>query len=215
MIQVAHSKPALSKLGVAGFFMAILTLFSQTGLAKDKADDTRPVYGLHENVHIQELGRTLPAKLDTGAISASLSARDIEEFEEDGEKKVSFKLALSDKRQSEQDDDKDLDKTITLPLEGHVRIKSRHEDTEDDDNPYNTRPVVKLDVCLADQKITLKTNLTNRTRFKYPLLVGSRGLQELNALIDPGQSYLGGEDPACKDSDTDADDKTASDEDED
>ena len=36
------------------------------------------IYGLHESVHIRELGITVPAKLDTGADSASLSARYID-----------------------------------------------------------------------------------------------------------------------------------------
>lgn len=210
MTQFMHSKRNPGRLGIAGLLMGILTLFSHPGLARDKTDDARPVYGLHENVHIKELGAVLPAKLDTGAISASLSARDIREFEEDGKKKVSFKLALSDKRRDEQDDRQYLGKTITLPLEGHVRIKSRHEETDDDDKPYSRRPIVKLHLCMGDQSVAVKTDLTDRTRFKYPLLVGSHGLKALHALIDPGKSYLGGQKPACKGSDAAADDKASS-----
>ncbi|WP_197477214.1 RimK/LysX family protein, partial [Alcanivorax sp. HI0044] len=85
------------------------------------------IYGLHENVHIKELGITVPAKLDTGAGSASLSARYIRTFERDGVEMVEFDLAIDrDDREdwgitTEQWDD------VELPLSGHVRIKRRAE----------------------------------------------------------------------------------------
>ena len=52
------------------------------------------IYGLHESVHVGELGITVPAKLDTGADSASLSARYIKTFERDGVKMVEFDIAI-------------------------------------------------------------------------------------------------------------------------
>ena len=42
------------------------------------------IYGLHEKVSLQELDLELPAKLDTGAETASLSAKNIEVFKRDG-----------------------------------------------------------------------------------------------------------------------------------
>ena len=42
------------------------------------------IYGLNENVEIPEFGLEIAAKLDTGAQTASLSARDIERFKKDG-----------------------------------------------------------------------------------------------------------------------------------
>ena len=43
------------------------------------------LYGRYEHIKVEEIGKILPAKMDTGAMTASLSARDIEQFKRDGE----------------------------------------------------------------------------------------------------------------------------------
>ncbi|OYW89512.1 MAG: hypothetical protein B7Z23_11720, partial [Pseudomonadales bacterium 32-61-5] len=50
------------------------------GLAADKT-----IYGLNEHVALPDFGLEVPAKLDTGAQTASLSASDITRFKRDGE----------------------------------------------------------------------------------------------------------------------------------
>jgi hypothetical protein len=45
----------------------------------------------------------------------------------------------------------------------------------------------------------VEVNLTNRSEFRYPLLMGSEALQGLGALVDPSLSMAAGE-PDCQDS---------------
>ena len=54
------------------------------------------------------------------------------------------------------------------------------------------------------QKVPLtesETNLTDRSDFRFPLLVGSEALVSLGALVDPAQSMSGGA-PSCSKEET-------------
>uniref|UniRef100_UPI00100A26DD putative ATP-dependent zinc protease n=1 Tax=Modicisalibacter coralii TaxID=2304602 RepID=UPI00100A26DD len=62
----------------------------------DPSLENMEVVGRSEWVGFPTLGTYLKARLDTGANTGSLSARDITEFERDGEDWVRFKLALDD-----------------------------------------------------------------------------------------------------------------------
>ena len=48
------------------------------------ADEQPDLYGRYELIKLPALGQTLKAKMDTGAMTASLSAQDIEPFKRDG-----------------------------------------------------------------------------------------------------------------------------------
>ena len=160
--------------------------------------DSKMIYGLHEMVHIRELGITVPAKLDTGAETASLSARHIKTFECDGVEMVEFDLAVSrDDREEwgiavEQWDD------VVMPLAGYVRIKRRAENLHDGERDFSRRPVVELTVCMGQRREAIDVNLTDRSEFRYPLLMGSQALQRLGALVDPSLSLSVGQ-PGCRD----------------
>jgi len=54
----------------------------------------KTIYGLNEHIAIPEFNLELSAKLDTGAQTASLSARDISRFKRNGETWVRFYLAV-------------------------------------------------------------------------------------------------------------------------
>ncbi|MBB63318.1 RimK/LysX family protein [Stutzerimonas balearica] len=54
------------------------------------------LYGRYENIRVEPLSQVLPAKMDTGAMTASLSATDIQRFERDGQPWVRFRLAVED-----------------------------------------------------------------------------------------------------------------------
>jgi len=155
------------------------------------------IYGLHESVHIRELGITVPAKLDTGADSASLSARYIKTFERDGVKMVEFDIAIDrDDReewgisQSQWDD-------VELPLSGHVRIKRRAESVQDGERDFSRRPMVTLTVCVGNRLQKIDVNLADRSEFRYPLLIGADALRGLGALVDPSLSNSVGK-PRCR-----------------
>lgn len=162
--------------------------------ARDKSED-KVIFGVHEQVYIQELGITLPAKMDTGAASVALSATNIKRIRRDGQSMVRFDLALklSKKNREKLGISSDQLKGITLPLAGHVRIKKRPEDHEEDEKDYNRRPTVELTLCIGGRKANVTVNLTDRRRFNYPVLVGTKALRAMHAIIDPAQSMTMGE----------------------
>lgn len=165
-------------------------------LARAEVPGSKVIYGLNEHVQLRELGVTVPAKLDTGAESASLSARHIKIFEQNGVDMVEFDLALmpQDREvlgiQREQWDD------IQLPLVGHVRIKRLAESLVEEERGYNRRPMVMLTVCMGRRAEQIEVNLTDRSDFSYPLLIGSDALKRLGAVVDPSLVMTAGQ-PRC------------------
>ncbi len=162
---------------------AIVALAAATAAANP---DARVVYGLSERAGIMELGVDMPAKLDTGAVSASLSAYDTEFFDRDGEEWVRFRLGVEE----------ELDLPLELPVDSWVRIRRRAEDRDEDDKGYSRRPIVKLTLCIGHRMDEVRVNLTDRRDFSYPLLVGADALRTMNVLLDPREDKVAGE-PVC------------------
>jgi hypothetical protein len=159
-----------------------LLLVPGLGLAAEKT-----VFGLNEYARLDELDLEVAAKLDTGAITASLSARDIKRFKRDGESWVRFYLAIDEAHQH----------PIERPLERISRIKRRAGDYDPEAGErYTARPVIALNVCLGKTRRRIEVNLTDRSAFQYPLLVGSEALKRFDALVDPALKYTAGK-PAC------------------
>lgn len=147
----------------------------------------KTVYGLNEYAELADIDLQVAAKLDTGAKTASLSARDIKRFKRDGESWVRFYLAIDDAHQH----------PIERPLARVSEIKRRAGDVNpDDEKKYTSRPVISLDVCLGSALRTIEVNLTDRSAFQYPLLIGAEALKHFDALVDPGLKYAAGK-PAC------------------
>jgi hypothetical protein len=167
----------------------LIALFSGLSLlaAQAMADD-KQVYGLHEKALLPELGLELPAKLDTGAVTASLSARNIETFKRDGERWVRFQLAV---------DDQDEPHT---PLRPPVRTRPITRRAGDmvpgDTETYTARPVIEMPVCMGDSLQRIEVNLTDRSAFDFPLLIGSTALAEFDAVVDPSLTFSTGR-PGC------------------
>ncbi len=163
---------------------ALLLLLALPALAQ-AADPV--LYGRYEYIKLPELGETLKAKMDTGAMTASLSARNIQLFERDGEQWVSFQLG-SDKGDA---------KVYEHRLARISKIKSRIE--EDDAREVadaSTRPVIELIMCIGEVRQTVEVNLTDRSNFTYPLLIGVRGMRDFNAAINPMRRFTAGR-PDC------------------
>ena len=152
------------------------------GMAADKT-----VYGLNEYAQLNDIDLQVAAKLDTGAKTASLSARDIKHFKRNGESWVRFYLAIDDAHAH----------PIERPLARLSKIKRRADDRDpDDEKKYTARPVISLDVCMGASLRTIEVNLTDRSAFQYPLLIGSEALKRFDALVDPSLKYAAGK-PVC------------------
>jgi hypothetical protein len=155
----------------------ILALLSVLALPVMAAEPT--LYGRYEYIGVPEIGEVLKAKMDTGALTASLSAKDIELFKRDGEDWVRFRLATKDA----------TDKVYEHKVARISRIKSRLDGDEEEPADPAKRPVVDLELCLGNAKRTVEVNLVDRSHFNYPLLIGAKALREFGAAVNPARRY--------------------------
>ncbi len=165
---------------------AVVLLSALLSLPALAAEPT--LYGRYEYLQLPELGQTLKAKMDTGAYTASLSARDIQNFKRDGEEWVRFRLAATGA------DDSVYEHRVARIS----RIKNRADEGDEDPAAADVskRPVIDLQLCLGNQLRTVEVNLTDRSSFNYPLLIGAKALREFNAAVNPAKRFTAGK-PAC------------------
>lgn len=156
---------------------SILALLSLLALPVMAAEPT--LYGRYEFIALPEIGETLKAKMDTGALTASLSAKDIELFKRDGEDWVRFRLGTKGAS----------DKVYEHKVARISKIKTRSEEDDDQNADPTKRPVVDLEMCLGNTKRTVEVNLTDRSSFNYPLLIGAKALREFGAAVNPARRY--------------------------
>ncbi len=155
--------------------LALLTLVALPALAAEPT-----LYGRYEYIQLPEIGgEVLKAKMDTGALTASLSAKDIETFTRDGEDWVRFRLATKGAS----------NKVYEHKVARISKIKSRADEDEEETPEAARRPVVDLELCLGNVKRTVEVNLTDRSSFNYPLLIGAKALREFNAAVNPARRF--------------------------
>jgi hypothetical protein len=138
----------------------------------------KTVVGRSEWIGLPDVGTYLKARIDSGANTSSLSAREITRFERDGANWVRFKLGLTD------DDvvvDGVRDKWIEAPVERRVRIVQAFGE--------GVRPVVSLMMTLGPIRESVEFTLNDRTHLNYPVLLGRRFLMDI-AMIDVAETYL-------------------------
>jgi hypothetical protein len=136
----------------------------------------RKVLGWVERVVLLPYNFTVHAKLDSGADYSSLGASDVEEFDKDGSKWVSFIL------RNRYGDEVKIERPIvrTATIKGHVKNTKRR--------------VVTIGICVSDIFMEEEVNLVDRDKFEYQMLVG-RSFLAGRAYIDPASVYLS--DPIC------------------
>ncbi|MGM0857611.1 MAG: ATP-dependent zinc protease [Pseudomonadota bacterium] len=155
-----------------------------TALASSQAvADEDQVFGWVENATLHPWGTEVKAKLDSGALTSSLDARDIEMFEKDGEEWVRFRLKLEDEESGEVFSDE-----LERPLYRELRVRGAGGKDE--------RPVVLLNVCMGDKIYEEQFSLRNREDMNYPLLLGRRTISHLG-LLDVRETFM--QDPTCDD----------------
>ncbi|KPQ19795.1 MULTISPECIES: ATP-dependent zinc protease family protein [unclassified Halomonas] len=167
--------------------------------AEDSLLDGKTLLGRNEWVGLPGIGTYLQARVDSGANTSSLSAKDITPFERDGEDWVRFKLALND------DDvvvEKLRDEWIEAPVERRVRIVQASGD--------DSRPVISLLLNLGPLRENVEFTLNDRSHLEYPILLGRRFLLDI-AVIDVAETYRFDrpEFPGGEPSDQAADDEAA------
>jgi hypothetical protein len=148
--------------------------------ARDTRSDTPHVFGWVEWVDLGDERIRKKGKLDSGALTSSLDAREIEVFRRDGRRHVRFEL-----HDRESGDVTTLEKRVKR----FVRIV-RHSGN------HQRRPVIEMDLCLGRTLHSVEFTLIDRSNFNYPVLLGRRALDGY-ALIDSGKTFL--HDPECGD----------------
>ena len=139
------------------------------------------VFGWVENATIEPWGIMVKAKLDSGALTSSLDARDIEMFEKDGEEWVRFRLKLED-----QDSGEEFSDRLERPLYRELSVRGAGGRDE--------RPVVLMNVCMGDTIYEEQFSLRDREEMLYPLLLGRRTISHLG-LLDVRSTFQ--QEPAC------------------
>ena len=115
----------------------------------------------------------IKAKVDTGARTSALHATQIKEYDNNGNKLVSFRLHQSNKH---------ID--ISTQLIRYLKITSSFGDSE-------IRPLIRLKIRLGERSWSTEVTLTKRTRMTYPMLIGRNTLMK-KYLIHSHKSYLTG-----------------------
>lgn len=144
--------------------------------AKSPLDD-KLLLGEVESVFIEELGAHFATRIDTGAESSSVDARNIVLFERDGTQWVRFNVYL--------DGPKKAPKSIESKVVRFVRIK------QDADEKDDRRPVIHAHLKIGKYVAETDLNLTDRSHLDYPLLLGRKFIKDI-AIVDVGQSYVHG-----------------------
>lgn len=151
-------------LGVSTVGFAVVALSSLAVGAVDAAE--KLTIGAVENVTLLPWKITLPARIDTGAKTSSLDAREITVRD----KRVVFTLA-----------DKYGGLELQMPLLEWRKIRTS-EGAE-------RRPVVEVELCLGSKQFRTQVTLNDRSRVKYPFIVGRRALQG-RFLVDVSRSNI-------------------------
>lgn len=155
------------------FTLVAMVLASLQGAdAQESRDDEPMVLGFIETSFIGELTLEMSAKLDTGADSSSVYARDVKIFEKSrGDDWVRYRLIGDDGR--------------TIRFEKNVvryaQIKTKRGGTI-------RRPVVLLNLCVGGAYGVAEFNLADRDQFDYDVLVGREFLAS-RILVDSGRRY--------------------------
>lgn len=136
--------------------------------------DGKMVLGRTEWIWVESVNRVFRARVDSGATTSSLSARDIVEFERDGENWVRFNMVPDD----ETDDSYEVEAR-------RVRVAKIRQSSTDE---LDRRPVVSMTVRIGDFTENAEFTLTDRTQMTYPILLGREFLRDV-ALIDVAKSY--------------------------
>ncbi|BCB59310.1 MULTISPECIES: ATP-dependent zinc protease [Halomonadaceae] len=168
-------------LGVWGASVLASTLLLGATAQAEDAQTQDNVFGWVENAYIEPWGIAVKAKLDSGALTSSLDARDIEMFEKEGEEWVRFRLKLEDQESGDTFSDQ-----IERPLYREQTVRGAGGRDE--------RPVVLMDVCMGDTIYEEQFSLRDREEMIYPLLLGRRTISHLG-LLDVRNTFL--QEPEC------------------
>lgn len=122
--------------------------------------DTKHIIGAVENVRLVPPNIVLKARIDTGAKTTSIDARNITPFERDGKEWVRFDWYIGEKTYK-----------IERKVVKSILIKRHGDDSQ-------RRYVVNMRIILGNVSQLINVNLNDRTEYKYPVLIGRNFLRD-------------------------------------
>ncbi|MEO1251686.1 MAG: RimK/LysX family protein [Pseudomonadota bacterium] len=171
--------------GLMRLWITVLALFALSGAARAQGDAEEPVtLGYLENVSIGKLGLAMKGKLDTGADTSSIHARDVEVYQRGTRDNwVRFRLVGKDGRSIRYDQNVIRFAQIKLKRGGTIR-----------------RPVIRLPLCVGGVVASAEINLADRADFEYDVLIGREFLAN-RIVVDAGTTFTS--DEVCESGDSD------------
>lgn len=125
---------------------------------------------------------SLKIKLDTGALTSSIDAKELERFEKNGERWVRFKVQAKD-----SDTGKFISSAFERRIERSVKLRGA--------GGADHRPVVLMKMCIGAQVYSEEFSLNDRGKMLYPVLIGRRTLEHLGA-VDVSRTFT--QEPKCQ-----------------
>ena len=157
--------PALGRVAL----LAAIALIAQ-GITPAQAKE-KVRLGAVENVVLLPWGVLMPARIDTGAATSSLDARN---------------LVIKGKMAEFNLPPQYGGRRIILPIYKWKTIKTAEA--------QDRRPIVVIELCIGSQRVRTRVNLNDRTNVKYPLLIGRNTLTH-GFVVECGTSYC--TQPSC------------------
>ena len=146
---------------------------SENGKSAVNSDD-KLIVGAVEKVLITPPGEILSARIDTGAVTSSLDASDVETFERNGHDWVRFTI-INPKNNKE----------FTLERRIVRKAKIIQAVTED----VEKRSVVELEVTIGKTTQRAEFTLSDRKHMEYPVLIGRNILMDI-MVVDVSRSHI-------------------------
>ncbi len=147
-----------------------------TPRVKRKPD--RFTIGWREWVDLPDLGiHSIKAKVDTGARSSALHAKNVSVFDRDGVKWVKFTVYPQQRARTPRI-------TTAAPLLEYRNVR-------DSGGRVTKRPVIRINVILGGHTWPIELTLVNRSAMGFRMLLGRQAVRR-RCLIDAGGSFLAG-----------------------
>lgn len=132
------------------------------------------VIGAVEKVLITPPGEILSARIDTGAVTSSLDASNVELFERNGDDWVRF-IIINPKTNKEYTMERRIVRKVKI-------IQAVTDDVE-------RRPVVELEVTIGNTTQRAEFTLSDRKHMEYPVLIGRNILMDI-MVVDVSKSHI-------------------------
>jgi hypothetical protein len=161
---------------LASLMLPLLLIFAApVTFAAATSTKAPQVFGWIEEGLVQPENIAVKIKLDTGALTSSMDAKDLQPFHKNGEKWVRFNVELKDSNTG---------KVVSAPFERRVErtVKVRGA------GGAERRPVVLMNICIGKQIYSEQFSLKNRGKMNYPVLIGRRTLEHLG-MVDVSKTF--------------------------